>query len=311
MSRTALLILVLALWILLALFLCWKYFCPCCALAGKDKSAAVAAATTVPAAAAALPAASYVGAWEVNDSTTLKLSSPDHLRFLRSSFERMNPSAKAGELLTSTANYLKANKNRRLTITGYYDDNERNGSVLGNLGLARANDVKSFLASLGVPPNQLDISFGKHTENWWAGDTLMRGVSFDFSTIPAQENNRLELIKSRLVGKPLTLYFETNKDSLDLSAQQRQDFTDLVYYLDQVPASKLQISGHTDNVGDRNYNIQLSRERADFAKNFLSKNGGLQAARMHIDGFGPDKPIGSNDTPEGRAQNRRVEVVLQ
>lgn len=311
MSRTVLLILALALWILLALFLCWKYFCPCCALAGKDKAAAVAAATVVPAAAAALPAATCVGAWDVKDSTTLNLNSPDHLRFLRSSFNRLNPSAKAGELLTSTANYLKANKNRRLTITGYYDDNERNASVLGNLGLARANDVKSYLATLGVPTNQLDISFGKHAENCWNGDTLKRGVSFAFSTLTAQKDNRLELIKSRLAGKPITLYFETNKDSLSLSAQQRQDFTDLVYYLDQVPAAKLQIGGHTDNVGDRNYNVQLSRERADFAKNYLSKNGGLQAARMNTNGFGPDKPVGSNTTPEGRAQNRRVEVVLQ
>jgi OOP family OmpA-OmpF porin len=308
MSRSTLLILMLILWILLALFLCWKYFCPCCVAAGGAKETVAAAAATT---AIAKPAEKVVmGQWLVNDSSTLNLKSNEHIKFMRSGFNHLAYNPTVDTLVNGTSKYLINNKNRKLLITGYYRQDEKNPSVLPNLGLARANDVKTYLIGKGVPGNQLDITSKMLTENWWANDTLLSGIDFSFSRL-TNSNDKLNAIKSRLLGKPLTLYFETNQDSISVSSQQRQDFTDLIYYLDNVPSSKLLVSGHTDNKGDRNYNLQLSRERADFAKNYLAKNGSLGLNRMNVNGFGPDKPVGSNDTEQGRAQTRRVEITLQ
>ena len=70
------------------------------------------------------------------------------------------------------------------------------------------------------------------------------------------------------------------------------------------------IEGHTDNVGNRDANIRLSKARADAVRAyFISK--GIAANRMTTVGIGPDQPVASNDTPEGRAQNRRVQVRPQ
>jgi len=75
------------------------------------------------------------------------------------------------------------------------------------------------------------------------------------------------------------------------------------------PALKLAVVGHTDNTGDYNYNLQLSERRAKAMVNALVKDG-VAANRLAAVGVGPLSPIAPNDTPGGRAQNRRVELVL-
>lgn len=72
---------------------------------------------------------------------------------------------------------------------------------------------------------------------------------------------------------------------------------------------KLTIEGHTDNVGNAQSNRELSEKRAAAVKAFLAATYGIDAARMTATGLGDQKPIAPNTTPEGRQQNRRVELV--
>jgi outer membrane protein OmpA-like peptidoglycan-associated protein len=74
------------------------------------------------------------------------------------------------------------------------------------------------------------------------------------------------------------------------------------------PALKLAIEGHTDNVGGHDYNAKLSQARAGAMVSALVAQG-IAAERLKSGGFGPDKPIADNATSEGRAKNRRVELV--
>jgi outer membrane protein OmpA-like peptidoglycan-associated protein len=69
---------------------------------------------------------------------------------------------------------------------------------------------------------------------------------------------------------------------------------------------KLQISGHTDNRGPREYNLQLSQDRAEAVRRFLIERG-VEASRLEAKGYGPDQPIASNDDAAGRQKNRRTE----
>jgi OOP family OmpA-OmpF porin len=73
------------------------------------------------------------------------------------------------------------------------------------------------------------------------------------------------------------------------------------------PGLKLQIGGHTDNIGSAAYNKRLSKRRAKAVMDYLIQHG-IDASRLSAHGYGFDVPVASNKTAEGRAKNRRVEL---
>jgi outer membrane protein OmpA-like peptidoglycan-associated protein len=77
------------------------------------------------------------------------------------------------------------------------------------------------------------------------------------------------------------------------------------------PSLKLLIEGHTDSVGDAAHNMDLSKRRAEAVKSVLVSQFAVDASRLTSAGLGSTKPVDKNDTPQGRAQNRRVELVKQ
>lgn len=79
--------------------------------------------------------------------------------------------------------------------------------------------------------------------------------------------------------------------------------------LKEYPDLRLEISGHTDNVGTREVNVELSKARADAVREYLVA-GGIDESRLVTRGAGPDEPIGDNETEEGRAKNRRTEFKI-
>jgi outer membrane protein OmpA-like peptidoglycan-associated protein len=81
--------------------------------------------------------------------------------------------------------------------------------------------------------------------------------------------------------------------------------------LEAAPALRLLIEGHTDSTGNAAANLDLSRRRAEAVKSVLVAQFRIDAARLTTNGLGAGKPIDKNDTPQGRAQNRRVEFVKQ
>jgi outer membrane protein OmpA-like peptidoglycan-associated protein len=72
---------------------------------------------------------------------------------------------------------------------------------------------------------------------------------------------------------------------------------------------RVRIEGHTDELGSRQYNIELSKKRADVVRSYLVRRG-VDGARVETVGFGQEKPMADNRTESGRAQNRRVEFIL-
>ncbi len=79
--------------------------------------------------------------------------------------------------------------------------------------------------------------------------------------------------------------------------------------LRRYPEMRVEIQGHTDSQGNRDFNTRLSQQRADAVRMYLL-NKGIAASRLSARGFGPDQPVAGNDTAAGRAQNRRVELVI-
>lgn len=207
--------------------------------------------------------------------------------------------------------YFENNPDGRLLITGYALKTEKNTSAFPNLGFARANDVKNYFISKGIPSNRFDIN-GELKDTWdLDSDTLLGPVNFTITnnqtTAKAQD---WDAIKEEMNANPLILYFNTNQSEINLTDEERMKVNELAKYLDNVPNAKISSVGHTDGTGDRNVNIQLGLERAEFAKEYLAKNG-IDANRIETSSKGPDEPIADNLTPEGKAKNRRTVITLK
>ncbi|MDT8450336.1 MAG: OmpA family protein, partial [Wenzhouxiangellaceae bacterium] len=104
------------------------------------------------------------------------------------------------------------------------------------------------------------------------------------------------------------LLFATDRANLEPGADRHLDR--LVGFLERYPERRVEIEGHTDNVGAGEYNLGLSQRRAESVLNYLTRRG-IDSNRLSALGFGQERPIASNLTAAGRQQNRRVEIIIE
>ena len=107
-----------------------------------------------------------------------------------------------------------------------------------------------------------------------------------------------------------TLDVKFNFDKSTIKEGYYNDIDNLSGVMKDYPDLKVVIEGHTDSVGTKAYNKNLSQERADAVKNYMVEKNGIDSNRIATEGFGEEKPIADNATAEGRAQNRRVEAAV-
>jgi len=103
------------------------------------------------------------------------------------------------------------------------------------------------------------------------------------------------------------IFFDTDK--YDLKSESIAELNKLITFLKDNPAVKIEIRGHTDNQGSEEHNTLLSDNRAKAVYNYLTENS-VNKTRLSYKGYGEKQPIATNDTPEGRAINRRTEFKI-
>ena len=128
--------------------------------------------------------------------------------------------------------------------------------------------------------------------------------------------SRLEPLKKDIQLYPIELnasvilkniFFEL--DSYDLQSKSKLELAKLIQFLNKNPNVSIEISGHTDNQGSKEHNIKLSNNRAKTVYNYLIDKD-IPASRLSYKGYGFSQPIDSNETAEGRANNRRTEFKI-
>lgn len=108
----------------------------------------------------------------------------------------------------------------------------------------------------------------------------------------------------------ILVYFKTGEQKVILDSIQTAYINNLRAYLAQNEEAKIIITGHTDDRGDERMNTRLSRKRAEFVRDYLIFQG-FSNHQIICKGDGPNNPITSNDTADGRRVNRRVEITLK
>ncbi len=116
-----------------------------------------------------------------------------------------------------------------------------------------------------------------------------------------------EEVQATLNEYAKTILFDTGKSTI--KAQSEAVLGDIINILKEYPTAKFTVEGHTDSVGSEKLNQRLSDSRANSVKEYLVKNG-IDAFRLSALGYGESKPIDTNKTRAGRANNRRVEINL-
>lgn len=130
----------------------------------------------------------------------------------------------------------------------------------------------------------------------------------------AEELSRaLKNAKVKRVGEGIKIVFNKgilfDFDSAELRPQVKEELQDLARVLKEYKHTTIVFAGHTDSVGDADYNYKLSIRRAKSVAFYTAKQG-VNASRFKIVGYGETQPIATNETAYGRQQNRRVEIAI-
>ncbi len=184
----------------------------------------------------------------------------------------------------------------RLEITGLYFLNEENETRFPNLGYARANHVKLLFPGLSSDRFQLNA---EQLDSNVERSHSFAGVRFR------------RIIHNESVwewGEKMVINFPYASDEM-LDNARVNDYLDQLVVAVQDSNQKIRIVGHTDNTASTRRNSYLGRLRAEAIKKILIRKG-LPEERILTESMGESAPIASNETAQGRRQNRRVEISL-
>ncbi|MBW8051245.1 MAG: OmpA family protein [Cytophagales bacterium] len=126
----------------------------------------------------------------------------------------------------------------------------------------------------------------------------LKDESFDLELIPIEEKQTIRLN---------SIFFELGKSALQ--DESLPELNRMVKFMKDRPSLQIEIAGHTDNIGSHKNNHKLSHDRSKAVSDFLIQFG-INKKRMHVKGYGENKPVASNDTKKGRRLNRRVEFTI-
>ncbi len=280
------------------------FYITCCSECGTTQKVEPVKEATVP---VESNATSLPFAFSDGDFT---YSANDNFNFNTSSSAILMPvSQRVEEGIVSLKSFLNNNANKVINIDGYFTSDEENDTAFPNLGLARANSVKNYFVSQGIPSKVIN-TMGKLMDDFMPNGTVYQGpLGYSLGNRADDADVKLRQLYDKIKDNPIVLQFNTAEASINLSAEQQQKFADISRYLDKTDDAVTHVVGHTDNTGQRATNIALGQERADFAKAYLMRNG-ISENRINATSKGPDEPIASNNTEEGKAKNRRTIITI-
>ncbi|HQP42464.1 MAG TPA: OmpA family protein [Thermoanaerobaculales bacterium] len=178
---------------------------------------------------------------------------------------------------------------------------------------ARAAEAEQSLEQARVEREQLDAALGALRTEQAALTAAMASLREEKAELSSRLEGALgQVAETRSTARGMIvnlpdILFDVNQSTLKPEA--KLVIAKLAGILLIMQDLNLRVEGHTDATGPHDYNLRLSEARALSVVQFLSEQG-IAPPRMVSDGYGPDRPIASNDTSEGRKSNRRVEIVI-
>ncbi|WP_378174581.1 OmpA family protein [Aquimarina sp. SS2-1] len=200
------------------------------------------------------------------------------------------------------ASYLGQNQDQELLVYGYETATENTNQK--ELGLARANYLKDLLIKAGINGDRIVTKAKLYDYDYDTDGNYKGGILLNFAKI---DESRLKEIEKGIANK--TLYSDFGSKDFKPDATLKNYALELKNYLIKYPNKKVLITGHTDNVGDEVANQSIGLQRAQNVQNYLATQG-IALEKLTAESKGESSPIAPNDTEENRAQNRRIEIIV-
>lgn len=207
--------------------------------------------------------------------------------------------------LDGIVSYMIDHEEKKLKITGRFLESESDIQVNfdDNLGIARAKAIEKMLIDLGIPGDRISLDYamiqGEELtepivfEILETSDTELADVQFTFNNMTFLESN-----------------FESDSDEFNPGDAFLSYADSMKTYFELNPDKTLKIIGHADKTGGDAYNKDLGYRRANSAKLYIANQVGIQT-EIQVESKGEKEPMASNKTPEGRAKNRRINLIIE
>ncbi len=143
------------------------------------------------------------------------------------------------------------------------------------------------------------------------GSALQEGKNAHETLLTKLDKDHVQVIRigeDYMLVLPSDVYFY--RDSTHMNEKLYPAYRDIVQYINQFDVETIKVAGYTDNIGDPIRNIALSRQQAQYVSQELWRDG-VKPSMMYAIGYGGAHPIATNDTPEGRKANRRIQITFR
>lgn len=200
-------------------------------------------------------------------------------------------------------------------VNGYVYDSKTNEKLEATIELKDVNTAK-LQTSVNSDPKNGAYLIVLNNGAEYALEVKRKGYAFKSMKFnyakgkdkkPLEINIPLDPIGAGVIFTLNNVFFEYNKYAL--MDKSKVELDNLVKFLKENPEVSGEVSGHTDNIGDKARNQKLSQQRANSVRDYLVSHG-IDASRLVYKGYGDAQPAASNDTDEGRAKNRRIEFKI-
>jgi len=191
-----------------------------------------------------------------------------------------------------------------LEITGYYYEGEPKPEGFENLGFARAEQLKAEFVAAGIAPERIQIRARVQDEKRGVRNKYFEGAGFRWIAVEKKDEVvAVDTFPDRTIIR--FPYKSTERIKNPAIEQYLKEVAERV----KTSGEQIRLTGHTDNIAEEAYNLELGRQRADAIKKLLVSNG-VPDAQIAVDSKGETQPEATNNTEAGREQNRRVELRL-
>lgn len=260
--------------------------------------------------------------FEISDPAyRFSVKAADNFVFDYNSAQFLMPLSKVMETkVGDIATYLKEHVDRQFKIIGYNHPDEAHYGALPNLGLARANRIRSVLIEAGAPPSQLVVD-GVADERLEVlvselyDEFLPNALGFKFETLSEARVKALEkrVIETEEALKKRQVFrfkdFGLQEEKIVVDEELKAYLNELILYLSSRPNAVVYIVGHSNTLETKAKSALKGKERADYVRDFLVEQG-ISSQQISTTTAGDSHPLGKRETRYGQQINRRVDLFV-